>query len=104
MRFLVTGTDTSGNITLRRETAAEALKKAAELAEDGCLYIAITAPDGHRYPWWQGDNVRDHWGRVLLISRDAGHSGAMRPVFQSRPTPPTLLVRPTLPTIRLKPI
>ena len=50
MRFLITGTDTSGSITLRRETAAAALKKAAELAEDGCLDVAITAPDGHRYP------------------------------------------------------
>jgi hypothetical protein len=40
MRFLITGTDTSGNITLRRETAAAALKKAAELAEDGCLDFA----------------------------------------------------------------
>jgi hypothetical protein len=50
MRFLITGTDTSGSITLRRETAAAARKKATELAEDGCLDIAITAPDGHRYP------------------------------------------------------
>jgi hypothetical protein len=49
MRFLITGTDTSGSITLRRETAAAARKKAAELAEDGCRDIAITAPDGHRY-------------------------------------------------------
>ena len=31
MRFLITGTDTSGSITLRRETAAAALRKAAEL-------------------------------------------------------------------------
>jgi hypothetical protein len=59
---------------------------------------------GLHIAWWQGDNVRDHWGRVLLITRDAIHTGAMRPVFQSRPTPPTLLVRPTLPMVRLKPI
>lgn len=50
MRFLVTGTDTSGRIILRRETAAAALKKAAELVEDGCRDIAITTPDGRRYP------------------------------------------------------
>jgi hypothetical protein len=50
MRFLITGTDTSGRITLRRETTAAALKKAAELAEDGCQDIEITAPDGRRYP------------------------------------------------------
>jgi hypothetical protein len=40
----------SDSITLRRETAAAALKKAAELADDGCRDIAITAPDGHQYP------------------------------------------------------
>jgi hypothetical protein len=50
MRFLITATDSSGRITLRRETAAAALKKAAELAEYGCRDIAITAPDGQRYP------------------------------------------------------
>jgi hypothetical protein len=50
MRFLITGTDASGRITLRRETADAARKKAAELAEDGCHDISITAPDGHRYP------------------------------------------------------
>jgi hypothetical protein len=57
MRFLITGTDTSGSITLRRETAAAALKKAAELAEDGCLDVAITAPDGHRFPSDRFDGV-----------------------------------------------
>lgn len=30
MRFLITGTDTSGSITVRRDTAAAALKKATE--------------------------------------------------------------------------
>jgi hypothetical protein len=50
MGFLITGTDTSGRVILRRETAAAALKKAAELAEASYRDIAITAPDGHRYP------------------------------------------------------
>jgi hypothetical protein len=50
VRFLITGTDTSGCIVLRRETAEAARKKAAELAEDGCHDISITAPDGQRYP------------------------------------------------------
>jgi hypothetical protein len=49
MRFLITGTDRSGRIILRRETAAAAMKKAAELAESGCVDIAITAPDGRQY-------------------------------------------------------
>ena len=50
MRFFITGTDTAGRIILRRETTVAALKKAAELAEDGCRDIEITAPDGRRYP------------------------------------------------------
>jgi hypothetical protein len=49
MGFLITGTDACGRIMLRRETAADALKKAAELAQDGCHEISITAPDGHKY-------------------------------------------------------
>jgi hypothetical protein len=49
MRFLIAGIDTSGSITLRRDTAASALKKASELAEDGCWDIAITSPGGHSY-------------------------------------------------------
>jgi len=50
MRFLITARDTSGRITLRRETTAAAVKKASELAADGFLEIEITAPDGHQYP------------------------------------------------------
>jgi hypothetical protein len=50
MRFLITGTDRIGRIVLRRDTAAAAREKAAELAEWGCLDISITAPDGHQYP------------------------------------------------------
>jgi hypothetical protein len=50
MRFLITGTDRLGRIVLRRDTAAAAREKAAELAAGGCLDISITAPDGHQYP------------------------------------------------------
>jgi hypothetical protein len=50
MRYLITGTDRIGRIVLRRDTAAAAREKAAELAEWGCLDISITAPDGHQYP------------------------------------------------------
>jgi hypothetical protein len=50
MQFLITATDTTGRVTLRRETAAAAMKKASELAEDGFLEVEITAPDGHQYP------------------------------------------------------
>jgi hypothetical protein len=57
MWFLITGTDTSGRIVLRRETAADALKKAAELAQDGCHEISITAPNGHQYPSQKFDQL-----------------------------------------------
>jgi hypothetical protein len=49
MTFLISATDICGRITLRRETVAAALKKAAELAEDGYRDIAITGPDGQPY-------------------------------------------------------
>jgi hypothetical protein len=68
--------------------------------KDGSIYNLR----GLHIAWWHGDHVRDHWGRVLLITRDAVHTGAMRPVFQSRPTPPASIVRPTLPTISLRPL
>ena len=59
MGFLITATDTSGRIILRRETVAAALKKAAELAQDGCRDISITAPDGHQYPSQKFDQLPD---------------------------------------------
>jgi hypothetical protein len=46
MPFLISATDTCGRVTLRRETAVAALKKAAEFAEDGYRDIEITGPDG----------------------------------------------------------
>jgi hypothetical protein len=57
MRFLVTGTDICGRIVLRRETSADALKKAVELAQDGCHEISITAPNGHKYPSQEFDQL-----------------------------------------------
>jgi hypothetical protein len=49
MPFLISATDTCGRVTLRRETAVAALRKAAEFAEDGYRDIEITGPDGHLY-------------------------------------------------------
>ena len=57
MVFFITGTNTCGRIVLRRETAADALKKAAELAQDGCHEVSITAPDGHKYPSQKFDQL-----------------------------------------------
>lgn len=47
--FVIKGTDTSGNIELRRDTPASTLKKAKELSGDGCWDVSITAPDGRVY-------------------------------------------------------
>ncbi len=47
--FVIEGTDTSGNIRLKRETPAATLKKARELSGDGCWNVSITAPDGRVY-------------------------------------------------------
>jgi hypothetical protein len=46
MLFFIQGTDSSGSITLRRETAAAALKKAAELAEDAVGTLRLPRQTG----------------------------------------------------------
>jgi hypothetical protein len=48
--FFVKGTDTSGTVSLRRDNAAAAVKKAKELLDDGSWDIEITGPDGLIYP------------------------------------------------------
>jgi hypothetical protein len=57
MWFLITGTDTAGSITVRRDTAVAAFKKAAELDLDGCWDITITGPDGRRYTTGEFDQL-----------------------------------------------
>lgn len=47
--FLIRGTDTSGYVELKRETRLAALKKARELADDGCWDVSITGSDGRVY-------------------------------------------------------
>jgi hypothetical protein len=47
--YQVKGTDTSGTVTLRRDSAEAALKKANELIQDGSWDVEILAPDGHVY-------------------------------------------------------
>ena len=49
MKFLITALDTSGSVTLRRESVPAAMKKAAELISDGCWDVEIIAPDGAAY-------------------------------------------------------
>jgi LmbE family N-acetylglucosaminyl deacetylase len=49
MSYIITGTDSAGALSLKRDTAAAALKKALELIGDGCRDVFITAPDGRIY-------------------------------------------------------
>jgi tRNA A37 methylthiotransferase MiaB len=57
MGVLIIGTDSCRRIVLRRETAADVLKKAAELAQDGYHEISITTLDGHKYPSQKFDQL-----------------------------------------------
>lgn len=47
--FVIKGTDTSGQVELKRETPAATLKKAMELTSDGCWDVSVTTPDGRVY-------------------------------------------------------
>ena len=49
MPYLITGHDTAGALTLRRESPAAAIKKADELLGEGVTDIAIVDPDGKSY-------------------------------------------------------
>ncbi|MBW7964883.1 MULTISPECIES: hypothetical protein [Bradyrhizobium] len=44
--FEITGFDTAGVVSLKRESLAAALKKARELIQDGCRDVRIVDPDG----------------------------------------------------------
>lgn len=57
--FFVKGTDTSGTVSLRRDNAAGAVKKAKELLEDGSWDIEITSPDGLVYPLAEFEAMQD---------------------------------------------
>jgi hypothetical protein len=48
--FFVKGTDTSGTVSLRRDNALAAVKKAKELLDDGSWDIEIIGPDGSPHP------------------------------------------------------
>ena len=58
MTFVIQGTDTSGSISLRRDSTAAAVKKAAELIADGCWDVQITTPEGRVYPSTEFEQLR----------------------------------------------
>jgi hypothetical protein len=49
MSYIISGTDSAGALSLKRDSAAAAIKKATELLGDGCRDVCITDPDGRIY-------------------------------------------------------
>ncbi len=62
MKFFITALDTSGIVTLRRDSAAAAMKKATELLLDGCLNVEIITPDGAAYSPGQFEQLQEQVG------------------------------------------
>ena len=49
MTYVITGIDSAGALSLKRNSATAAIKKADELRADGCRDVRITDPDGRIY-------------------------------------------------------
>ena len=62
MKFLITALDTSGSVTLERDTVPAAMKKAAELITDGCWDVEIITPDGATYHPGEFDQLKERVG------------------------------------------
>ena len=75
MVFLITALDTSGTVTLRRESVLAAVKKPDELISDGCWDVEIVTPDGATYNSGEFDQLRERAsGRPALSTTvDAQH-------------------------------
>ena len=58
MSYIITGTDSAGALSLKRDSAAAAIKKAVELIGDGCRDVCITDPDGRIYNHADFDQLR----------------------------------------------
>jgi hypothetical protein len=57
MGYIITGTDSAGALSLKRDSAAAAIKKALELIGEGCRDVSITAPDGRIYSHPEFDHL-----------------------------------------------
>jgi hypothetical protein len=58
MSYIITGTDSAGAVSLKRESAAAAIKKGTELLGDGCRDVSITDPDGRIYNHAEFDQLQ----------------------------------------------
>jgi hypothetical protein len=65
MKFLITALDTSGVVTLHRDSVPAAMKKARELVSDGCLHVEITEPDGATHSLAQFEQLQERAGAGL---------------------------------------
>jgi hypothetical protein len=57
MSYIITGTDSADALSLKRHSAAAAVKKAIELVGDGCRDVCITDPDGRIYNYADFDQL-----------------------------------------------
>jgi hypothetical protein len=58
MSYFIMGTDSAGALSLKRDSAAAAIKKAVELMGDGCRDVCITDTDGRIYGHSEFDHLR----------------------------------------------
>jgi hypothetical protein len=58
MSYIITGADSAGALSLKRDSAAAAIKKAVELMRDGCRDVCITDPNGRIYSPAEFDQFR----------------------------------------------
>jgi hypothetical protein len=67
MSYIITGTDSAGALSLKRDSATAAIKKAVELMADGCRDVFITDPDGriHSHAEFDQLDVGRRSGSVL---------------------------------------
>ncbi len=57
MTYVITGTDSAGAVSLKRDSVAAAIKKARELMGDGCRDVCITDPDGRSFSHLEFDQL-----------------------------------------------
>jgi hypothetical protein len=62
MKFYITALDTSGTVTLNRDSVPAAIKKAGELISDGCLNVEIIMPDGAAYHSGEFEQLKQRVG------------------------------------------
>jgi hypothetical protein len=58
MNYIITGTDSAGALSLKRDSAAAAIKKAVERIGDGCREVCIMDPHGRIHSHAEFDQLR----------------------------------------------